>query len=346
MSSTPGPVLNSAGRLTRAFLHTKITPLIMIAITLFGVLAIIVTPRLYNPEIVVPAAEIIVVRPGNGPKQIQRQVVRPLEQLMYSLRRVKHVYGYAAADVGVVTVQFEVGADETSSLMYLYNELQRNIERLPPGTRRPIVKSIGIDDVPILALTLSSKELTGPQLREVGEHFLTQLHSVPNVGLSTIIGSEPRALKILVDPQRLAGTGISLEHLLGVLEGSNVVAPGGELENDNRRIPLRVNAAFTSVRELGDLIIGVRDRHPVFLKEVATLAQGPRNEQQRAWIAFGKGAHATPDPRNAVTIAIGKRPGTNAVTVAQAVLAKLKTLEREALPEGVRVTVTRDYGHR
>lgn len=347
MSSTPGPVLNSAGRLTRAFLHTKITPLIMLAITLFGVLAILVTPRLYNPEIVVPAAEIIVVRPGNGPEQIQRQVVRPLEQLMYSLRRVKHVYGYAADDVGVVTVQFEVGADETSSLMYLYNELQRNIERLPPGTRQPIVKSIGISDVPILALTLSSRKLAGPQLREVAEHFLTQLHSVPDVGLSTVIGSEPRALKILIDPQRLASTGITLEHLLGVLKGSNVVAPGGDLESDNRRIPLRINAAFTSVRELGDLIIGVRDRRPVFLKEVATLVQGPRNEQRLAWIAFGKDANvAHPGPRNAVTIAIGKRPGTNAVTVAQAVLAKLKTLEREALPEGVRVTVTRDYGHR
>ncbi len=347
MSTGDDAPLNSAGRLTRAFLHTKITPLIMLAITLFGVLAILVTPRLYNPEIVVPAAEIIVVRPGNGPEQIQRQVVQPLEQLMYSLRHVKHVYGYAADDVGVVTVQFEVGANETASLMYLYNELQRNIERLPPGARRPIVKSIGINDVPILALTLSSSTLSGTRLRAVAEHFLTQLHSVPNVGLSAVIGAEPRAVKILIDPQRLASAGIPLERLLGVLKGSNVVAPGGELEHDNRRIPLRVDAAFSSVRGLGDLIVGVHDRRPVFLKEVATIVQGPRSGQRHAWIATGRGAGASGfAPESAVTITIGKRPGTNAVTVARAVLAKLHTLEREALPEGVHVTVTRDYGHR
>ncbi len=347
MSTPDEQPLNSGGRLARAFLETKITPLIMLAITLFGVMAILLTPRLYNPEIVVPAAEIIVARPGNSPRQIQKQVVEPLEELMSSLRGVKHVYGYAADDMGMVTVEFHVGANETSSLMYLYNELQRNMDRLPPGTRQPLVKSIGINDVPIMALTLSSKQLGGPQLRQVAEHFLTQLHSVPDVGLSTVIGAEPLAVKILVDPQRLASSGISLDHLLGVLKGSNVVVPGGQLEQDNRRVPLRVNATFGSVRDLGHIIVGVQDKRPIFLKDVATIVQGPRNHQQQAWIARGAAEHASGfDPHNAVTLTIGKRPGTNSVTVANAVLAKLATLKREALPAGVHVTVTRDYGQR
>lgn len=347
MSERSDQKMNSGGKLAKAFLHTKITPLIMLAITLFGLMAVIVTPRLYNPEIVVPAAEIIVARPGNAPEQIQTQVVQPLEQLMSSLRGVKHVYGYAGDDVGMVTVEFEVGANETSSLMYLYNELQRNIDRLPPGSMQPMVKSIGINDVPIMAVTLSSKQMTGPQLREVAQHFLAALHTVPDVGLSNVIGAEPQAVKILVDPQRLASSGVSLNQLLQVLKGSNVIVPGGQLEQDNREIPLRVSATFGSVRDLGGIIIGAKDKHPIYLKEVATIVEGPRNDDQHAWIAFGQGAKAQAfAPENAVTITIGKRSGTNAVTVANAVLAKLNTLEREALPAGVHVTLTRNYGHR
>lgn len=347
MSERSDQKMNSGGKLAKAFLNTKITPLIMLAITLFGLMAVIVTPRLYNPEIVVPAAEIIVARPGNAPEQIQTQVVQPLEQLMSSLRGVKHVYGYAGDDVGMVTVEFEVGANETSSLMYLYNELQRNIDRLPPGSMQPMVKSIGINDVPIMAVTLSSKQLTGSQLREVAQHFLAELHTVPDVGISNVIGAEPQAVKIMVDPQRLASSGVSLDQLLQVLKGSNVIVPGGRLEQNNKEIPLRVSATFGSVRDLGGIIIGAKDKHPIYLKEVATVVEGPRNNDQHAWIAFGQGAKAQSfAPENAVTITIGKRSGTNAVTVANAVLAKLNTLEREALPAGVHVTLTRNYGHR
>ncbi len=343
----PQAPMNIGGRLARAFLETKITPLIMLAVTLFGLMAIVITPRLYNPEIVVPAAEIIVASPGNAPAQIQAQVVQPLEQLMSSLRGVKHVYGYAANDVGVVTVQFEVGANETTSLMYLYNELQRNIDRLPPGAHQPLVKSVGINDVPIMAITLSAKRLTGTQLRQVAEHFLVQLHSVPDAGVSNVIGAEPQAVKILVDPQRLASSGLSLDHLLKVLKGSNVIVPGGALEQNNQRIPLRVNATFGSIRDLGGLVIGAKDKRPIFLNQVATIVEGARNDQQRAWVAFGKAAGARSfAPENAVTITLGKRPGANAVTVANALLNKLAMLKHEALPAGVKVTVTRDYGHR
>jgi multidrug efflux pump subunit AcrB len=342
------PRLNPSGRLAKAFLHTKITPLIMLAIALFGVMAILITPRLYNPEIVVPAAQITVARPGNGPEQILSQVVRPLEELMISLKGVKHTYGYAAHDMGAVMVEFEVGADEIASLMYLYNEIQRNMDRLPPGTQPPLVKSLGINDVPILAVTLSSKTFSDMQLRKIAELFLNQLHTVPGTGVSHVIGPEPEAVKILVEPQRLAATGISLNQLLETLKGSNVVLPGGHLEARNERVPLRVDATFGSVGDLGDMVIGARKDHPVLLREVATIERGPRNEQQHAWLTFGRGQNADPvgDPVNAATIAIGKRPGKNSVTVAQAVLNKLDSLKSETLPEGVKVTITRNYGHR
>jgi multidrug efflux pump subunit AcrB len=346
--ATPAPRLNPSGRLAKGFLHTKITPLIMVAIALFGILAVLVTPRLYNPEIVVPAAQIIVVRPGNSPEQILSQVVRPLEELMFSLKGVKHTYGYAVNDRGVVMVEFKVGADEIASLMYLYNELQRNMDRLPPGTRLPLVKSVGINDVPILAVTLSSKSFSETQLRQIAENFLVQLHSVPDTGVSTVIGTAPEAVKILVEPRRLAATGISLNRLLKVLHGSNVVLPGGYLEAQNERIPLRVDATFGSVSDLGNIVVGTNQNRPILLKEIAAIELGPANEEQHAWLAFGRGQHAEMigDPENAVTIAVGKRPRKNSVKVAQALLAKLETLKREALPEGVKATITRDYGRR
>ncbi len=348
--SDPAPDLhlNLSGKLAKTFLHTKITPLIMLAIAIFGMLAVLITPRLYNPEIVVPAAQIIVVRPGNSPEQILAQVVTPLDELMSSLKGVKHTYGYAVKDMGVVMVEFEVGADEIASLMYLYNELQRNMDRLPSGTRLPLVKSTGINDVPILAVTLSSKSITEIQLRQIAERFLEQLHSVPDAGVSTIIGTEPEAIKILVDPQRLAAVGLPLNRLLAVLKGSNVVVPGGHLEAQNERIPLRVDATFGLVSDLGDIVVAVRRDRPVLLREIATVERGPRNEEQHAWLAFGRGQHVETiaDPSNAVTIAIGKRPGKNSVKVAEAILAKLQIVKHEALPEGVKVTITRNYGHR
>ncbi|MEJ2656197.1 MAG: efflux RND transporter permease subunit [Desulfobacterales bacterium] len=344
----PETRLNPSGKLAKTFLHTKITPLIMLGIALFGMMAVLITPRLYNPEIVVPAAQIIVVRPGNSPEQILAQVVRPLEQLMFSLKNVKHTYGYAVNDRGVVMVEFEVGADEIASLMYLYNELQRNMDRLPPGTKLPLVKSMGINDVPIVAITLSSKSFSEPELRRIAQLFLNQLHSVPDTGVSSVIGTEPEAVKILVDPRRLSANGISLNDLLDTLNGSNVILPGGHLEAQNERIPLRVDATFGAVSELGNIVVGARQGKPVLLRDVATIERGAKNEELHAWLAFGQGQHAESvgDPANAVTITIGKRSRKNSVKVAEEILGKLKTLKREALPEGVKLTITRNYGQR
>jgi len=345
---TQAPSLNLAGRLARGFLGSKITVLIMLALTLFGALAIEVTPRLYNPEIVVPAASIFVMRPGNSPEEIQNQVVRPLEALMASLAGVKHTYGYAVNDMGVVTVQFEVGANQERSLLLVYNQLARNMERLPAGTKLPLVKSIGIDDVPVLAITLSSAQLSGTQLRALGVRVLEQLRRVPDVGDSTVIGGQQEAARIEIDPRRLANGGLSLDQVLKVLQGSNLIVPAGDLVSNNRQYALRVNAAFTGIAQLGDLIVGQANRKPVFLRDVATVERGPLRRDRYVTLAYGP---ATPgvrpgDPQPAVTLAIGKRTGANAVTVADGVLAKLRQLEREALPQGVRVDVTRDYGRR
>ena len=339
--------MNFAGWLAKSFLQTKITILIMLAIFLWGAMAIFVTPRLYNPEIVVPAASIFVMRPGYSPEEIQNQVVKPLEALMATLKGVEHTYGYAVNDMGVVTVQFLVGADEERSLLLLYNQLMRNMDRITPGALPPLVKSIGINDVPVLTVTLSSDRLDGMDLRELGMRILEQLRSVPEVGDSQVIGGQQRAARIDIDPQRLASAGLSLEDVLNLLSASSVVMPAGDLVNSNRQHALRVTAAFSEIPGLGDLIVGQANHKPVFLRDVATVYAGPLNEDQPTTLAYGMaGTGARPgDPVPAVTLAIGKRMGANAVAVADGVLSKLHKIEREALPQGVKVTVTRNYGH-
>ncbi|WP_321393673.1 efflux RND transporter permease subunit [uncultured Desulfuromusa sp.] len=340
--------MNIAGWLAKTFLHTKITLLIMLAISLWGAMAVFVTPRLYNPEIVVPAASIFVMRPGYSPEEIQNQVVKPLEALMATIKGVKHTYGYAVNDMGVVTVQFFVGADEERSLLLLYNQLMRNMDRMTPGAKPPLVKSIGVNDVPILGVTLSSDQFNGMDLRELGMRVLEQLRSIPDVGDSMVIGGQQRAAQIEIDPQRLASAGLNLNEILELLRASNLVMPAGDLVNSNHQYALRVNAAFSNIPELGNLIIGQANQKPIFLKDIATVRAGPLHEKQYTTLAYGAGSPEMQpgNPVPAVTLAIGKRTGANAVTVANGILEKLKKIEREALPQGVKVNVTRNYGKR
>ncbi|WP_303720957.1 efflux RND transporter permease subunit [Malonomonas rubra] len=341
--------MNVAGWLSKTFMRTKITVLALLAITIWGVLAAVVTPRLYNPEIVVPAASIFVMRPGYSPEEIRDQVVKPLEALMATLKKVEHTYGYAINDMGVVTVQFEVGADEERSLILLYNQLMRNMDRIPPGATPPLVKSIGINDVPVLGITLSSNQLDTMELREYGLRVLEQLRSVPDVGDSQIIGGHKRAVRIVVNPRRLTASGLSFNQVQQMLQGSNVIMPAGELINNNRQYSLRVDGAFAEISELGRIIVGHANRKPIFLDDIATVEFGPLDETSYVTRAYGPAGPADEiagAPVPAVTLAVGKRPGANAVTVADGVLSKLRTIERDALPQGMKVTVTRDYGQR
>ena len=341
--------LNLAGRLAQGFYRSKITVLIMLAIALFGTLAVLVTPRLYNPEIVVPAAEIFVMRPGSDSEETHNLVVRPLEALMASLPGVHHTYGYAMNDMGIVTVEFQVGANEEKSLLEVYNQLSRNIDRMPPGTKQPLVKSIGINDVPIVTVTLSSDRHNPAQLRQVALRLMEQLQSVPDVANAEVIGGSPMAVNVWLEPGKLASLGLGLQQVRQALEASNVILPGGRLVHDNREIPLRVNAAVGSAQQVGRVIIGSHDGRPIFLHDVARIEEGPAEMDTAVSSTLGR-ANTLGLPAGtsmpAVTITLAKRPGANAVTVADAVKAKLQRLQREAMPQGIHVTLTRDYGAR
>ncbi|MBZ0092669.1 MAG: efflux RND transporter permease subunit [Sulfuricellaceae bacterium] len=345
-AESPDSPLNIAGRLAKTFLLSKITAMIMVAISLVGLVALLVTPREYNPQIVVPAANVIVAKPGASAEEVENMIVKPLEAIMNAQAGVKHTFGYAVNDYGVVTVQFDVGEDQEKSLVKLYNQLMQNMDRMPPGALQPMVKPINVDDVPIMTLTLSSKEYGDYPLRQVAQRVLEQLRNIPGVSFSEIVGGSPRAVNVWIDPQKLAAAGLSLDRVGGMLAGTNVSMPAGDLVDNNRNHPLRLNGFLGGAREVGDIVLGAPRGRPVFLKDVARIEDGAAEMEAMSSFAYGPAA-AHPAFRGeapAVTLAIAKKAGTNAVVVANAVLAKLDQLKRQAIPQGIGVAVTRDDG--
>ncbi len=338
--------MNLAGKLAKGFLTSKLTALFILAVTLTGLLALVVTPREYNPQIVVPAANIIVAKPGASATEIQNLVVRPLEAIMNAQSGVDHTFGYATNDFGLVTVQFKVGESQEDSLVKLYNQLMQNMDRVPPGAMEPMVKPINVDDVPIMTLTLSSSVYDDYRLREVAQRLLEQLRNVPGVSFTQTVGGRLRAVNVWIDPQRLEAAGLTLDRIDQMLRGANVAAPLGELTQANRSRPLRLSGFLGSAEEVGKIVVGVsRMGGPVYLKDVARIDDGPEEIEETTRFAYGPAAaKKSAGEQPAVTLAIAKKAGTNAVVVADAVLAKLEDLKKQAIPAGVDVAVTRNDG--
>ena len=341
--------MNIAGKLARAFLTSKLTLLTIVAVTLTGLLALAITPREYNPQIVVPAANIIVAKPGATPAEVENLIVKPLEAIMNAQSGVDHTFGYASNDFGVVTVQFKVGQNQENSLVKMYNQLMQNMDRIPPGAMQPLVKPINVDDVPIMTLTLSSASHDDLHLRDVANRLLENLRNVPGVSFTQIIGGSARTVNVWLDPQRLDAAGITLTQVDQMLRGSNVSAPLGDLVQGNRDRALRLSGFLGSAAEVGKIVVGVSPRgRPVYLRDMARIEDGAAEVDESSHFAYGAAAEGRTAgvESPAVTLAIAKKSGTNAVVVANAVLSKLEELKRQAVPAGIDIAVTRNDGEK
>jgi multidrug efflux pump subunit AcrB len=340
------PKLNITGKFSRAFLHSKLTPLIVLLITAFGLLAVARTPRTYNPDIVVPVVNITVDRPGSSAQEMLNQVVRPLEALVSSIAGVDHTYGTAQDDAATVSVRFKVSEDEERSLVKVYNQVNSNLNRIPPGTQSPIIQLLSLYDVPILTLTLSAADLPTDRLRGVALHILEQLRNVPGVGKTTIQGTAARAVRVWLDPTKLAGYSLSPAAVQAAIQNSNVDSAAGTVITAGREHPVRVAGALGDAAAVGNVVLTVQNGRPVFLRDVAKVTSAPSSSDVHSFIGFGPAAGKASDGamEPAVTITIARQQGANAVTVADAVLAKMHAIERAVLPQGVTFTVTRDDG--
>lgn len=339
--------LNIAGQLARIFLYSKLTLLIIIIAIVFGIAAILFTPRTYNPEIVVPVVNISISRPGSNAQEMLHQVVRPLEGLMSAIPGVDHTYGMAVDDSAMVTVRFKVNQNEEDSLVKVYNQINSNMNHIPPGTLPPFIQSVSLYDVPILTVTLSSSKYTSLQLQKTATQLLEQLRSVPGVGKSWVAGSSPAAVRVWLDPKKMSANYITLENITHALSINNVGQNTGKLKTEKRDIPLRVRAQLINPADVGNIVVGIYNGKPVLLSDIARVEIAPANENIQSYFSFGEASktnHTVGVLQPAVTIALARQKGTNGVEVADDVLKKLANIEKTGLSKDITVTVTRNYG--
>ena len=344
--------LNIAGRLGAAAIHSIMTPIISLLIFLIGLVALFITPRTENPQINVPAANVIVHMQGASPTEVRNLVVRPLERILHGMTGVNHTFGTAKDSMGVVTVMFKVGQDKEKSLVKLYDHIMHNLDRIPPGASQPLVKPMDVDNVPVSVISLSSSAMDGLALRRLAERVREQLAPLPGVSVTNIIGGRHREVRITLNPTRLAAYHIPLDQLHRVLASANAGGPQGDLVGDNQVRRVWLDGYLKTADQVGQLIVGDWHGKPVYLRDIATITDGPSEATTLQRIGFGPAGHhsgkmANAEPETtAVSITLAKKRGTNAVTVTRRIEKKLDTLKGELIPDNVRVTITRDAGRR
>ncbi|MCO5169782.1 MAG: efflux RND transporter permease subunit [Planctomycetes bacterium] len=333
-------------RVVEAFLRGKLSALLVIVSLVLGAVALLVTPREEDPQIVVPLADVFVSAPGCSAEEIERQVAGRLEKLLHELSGVEHVYSMSQRDRAVVTVRFRVGEDREDSLLKVHDKLAMNADRVPPQVAAWVVKPVEIDDVPILVVTLHADDEDDHRLRRVAEEVEGKLKEVPGTGRTSVVGGRPRRLNVRLDPHAASARGVGLEQVARALAAADVRLPAGALEAAGVRYGVDAGALLRDPDEARDLVVGVSGGAPVYLGEVAEVTLGPAEPTGYVRLGFGPaaGAAAGEPDRAAVSVAVAKRRGENAVWIADALLARMADLEREVLPDGVRWEVTRNYG--
>jgi len=341
--------LNIAGRIANYFVDSKLTILIVLVAVLAGIMAVLNTPREENPQIVVPAANIIVSKPGASPEEVQQLIVKPLEAILQGLKGVEHTYGMAMDSMGVVSVQFAVGQNKEDSLVKLYDRIMSNIDRMPPGTRQPLVKPVDVDDVPILTISLSSNAMDDRRLRAIANNALEHLRRVEGVSVTFIHGGRARQINVLLDLDRMRQYSVTLLDIRRVLEATNVDIPSGTLVNRNTVSTVSAGGMLNTAEDVGNLVVALHAHRPVYLKNVASISDGPGEIERTHRIGYGP-AYSGEQPADletgAVTIALAKRSGMNAVAVADNVVHELERIRTKIIPDAVRINITRNDGQR
>ena len=338
-------LLGISGRIAAFFQTAQITPLLALVALLLGIFAVLVTPREEEPQINVTMANVLIPFPGAAVRDVEQMVATPAEQVLAQIAGVEHVMSLSRPGMAIMTVQFKVGIPRTEALVRLHDTINTNADWLPQGlgVQPPLIKPKGIDDVPIVTLTLFSKNAaTGAyDLERIAHSVEADLKRVPGTREVSTIGGPGRGILVELDPARMAGSGITVQDLRMALQSANLGLPVGELLGANRSVAVESGPFLKDARDIADLVVGVRNGRPVFLQDVATVRDGPLPATRYVWHGVaGKDAAEYP----AVTIAVTKKPGENAIDVANAVMHRVASLKNTIIPPEVQVEETRNYG--
>ncbi len=341
-----------AGRLAAAFIESKLTPLIILAALLLGAMAVMITPREEEPQIIVPMMDVLVRFPGASPSEVESRITSPMERKLWEIPGVKYLYSMSRPGLSVVTVRFRVGENVEDSLVKLYDKLSSNADLIPPGASRPLVKPKSINDVPILALTLWGKNKDGYALRRIADEVAVEVKKLNDISEVEILGGRKRTARVLFSADRLSAYGLSALAVAQRLGEVNRNLQAGSFSQRNRSLKVEIGNFLRDADDLGAVVVGVVKSRPVYLRDVAEVREGPDAPDDYVFIGAGpagteeKGISRKVSRKRfpAVTIDIAKRKGTNAVTIARAVKARVASLRGRVIPKGVHVTWTRDYG--
>ena len=352
MKDDAAGALGVSGRIAAFFQRAQITPLLALVALLLGIFAVAVTPREEEPQINVTMANVLIPFPGAAVRDVEQMVAGPAEQVLAQIAGVEHVMSVSRPGVAIITVQFKVGVPRTEALVRLYDTVNSNADWLPNspngglGVLDPIIKPKGIDDVPIVTLTLFSKNPTaGPfDLERVAHSVEADLKRVPGTREVSTIGGPGRAVMVEIDPVRMSSVGVTVSDLRQALLSANLGLPVGELIAGNRAVAIESGPFLRQASEVADLVVGVRAGKPIFLRDVAAVRDGPLQPSRYVWHGVAGSASAPAATYPAVTITITKKAGENAIDVANAVMQRVDALRNTVIPGDVQVAETRNYG--
>lgn len=339
------------GGIIDTFLTGNLAILFIIISLAAGTAALLLTPREEEPQIVVPVADVIVMYPGGDAATVEKLVSSRLERLLYQIDGVEYVYSMSRPGMAVVTVRFFVGQDREASLIKLYNKIFSNVDKATPGISGWVVKPVEIDDVPVLTAALYSDHHDTHELYRAAEEVAARLQDISNSAAITIHGGEKRMVRVYLDSAKLAAYNLSPLELMGALKVSNAQLESGSFEQDNATFKVEAGPFLTDAREVMDLVVGIHGDRPVYLRDVARIVDGPDEVSTLTRIGFGaaglieRGLSAdTEISHPAVTIAVAKKKGSNAVWVSRDVTERLDDLKGSVIPDDIEVRITRDYG--
>ncbi len=342
-----GQDMGISGRIAHFFLQSQLTPLLAILAVLFGLFAVMVTPREEEPQINVTMANVFVPFPGASAKEVESLISIPGEQVLSRIAGVEHVYSVSRPGLAIITVQYEVGEDQTKALINLYDTVHSKRDWLSPnlGAGEAIIKPIGIDDVPIVALTLwTPDEQRGAfEMERVAHALEIELKRIPGAREVTTLGGPDNMVRVLLDADRLSAFGMSAQDVRDALQVANASQPAGKLVSGNREVLVQTGTFLASSEDVKRLMIGVHHGKPVFMTDVAEVIEGADQPNRYVWLGKGVGGGAQGE-YPAVTVTVSKKPGENAVDIANAVTRRVEQLRGTLIPEGVEVTETRNYG--
>ena len=336
-----------SGKIAHFFINSKLTILLMSVLMIVGVYSSFLIPREEEPQINVPMADVMVGYPGASPSEIESRVVKPLEKIISNIKGVEHVHSMAMNGQAMMIVQFYVGEDVERSYVKLYDELNKHEDLFPVGVYKPIVKTRSIDDVPMLGLTLWSEKYDEFQMRQIAEEVTSEIEKIKDVAATKEIGGRKREVKVVLDKDKMAESGVDPLGIMQIIQANNASSQSGSFSNNDQEFLLSTGQFLTNSEDVENLVIGVNNNMPVYLKQVASVQDGPSSPGSYVSFGYGKSNESYSKSNSeypAVTISIGKVKGADAMKISEKILEKVDHLKQNIIPDEVHVEVTRNYG--